>query len=151
MFIKAMEEGYWVLIERIESAPEEIGEILSGLCGLNPEFTLNEGTDTFKFNNKNIETSNTGRNQFLLEGTFKVSPTGDSFTFKTILYKSESHTFTFIKNNKIYVIDFKLSHTANSGIWNILSFNAIEIDTTNGTFTTLENASLIASAVRTIY
>ena len=43
MFIKAMEEGYWVLIESIESAPEEIGEILSGLCGLNPEFTLNEG------------------------------------------------------------------------------------------------------------
>ncbi len=41
-FIKAMENGEWILIDGIESAPAQIAEKISSLCGDNPELDLIE-------------------------------------------------------------------------------------------------------------
>jgi len=41
-FIKAMEIGEWILIDGIESAPSQIPEKISSLCGDNPELDLIE-------------------------------------------------------------------------------------------------------------
>ena len=41
-FIKAMETGEWILIDGIESAPPQIPEKISSLCGDNPELDLIE-------------------------------------------------------------------------------------------------------------
>ncbi len=79
-FIEAIEKGYWVLIESIESSPEEIGEILSGLCGLNPEFNL---IDEIKFNKDNINPN------FHLFITYSPNDkSNDSKLFSTLISKS---------------------------------------------------------------
>ena len=54
-FCEALEKGYWILIEQIESAPNEIIEKLIPLCGDNPELKIIKGTKevTYKRNSKN--------------------------------------------------------------------------------------------------
>jgi len=54
-FCEALEKGYWILIEQIESAPIEIIEKLIPLCGDNPELKIIKGTKevTYKRNTKN--------------------------------------------------------------------------------------------------
>ena len=52
-FCEALEKGYWILIEQIESAPVEIIEKLIPLCGDNPELKIIKGINeiTYKRNN----------------------------------------------------------------------------------------------------
>ena len=56
-FCEALNKGYWILIEQIESAPIEIIEKLIPLCGDNPELKIIKGTKeiTYKRNNSNPE------------------------------------------------------------------------------------------------
>ena len=56
-FCEALNKGYWILIEQIESAPIEIIEKIIPLCGENPELKIIKGTKeiTYKRNNSNKE------------------------------------------------------------------------------------------------
>lgn len=40
MFIKALENGYWIFIDGIESANPVISDKLNRLCNVNPELDL---------------------------------------------------------------------------------------------------------------
>ena len=51
MFIKALEKGYWVLIDGIESANPVISDKLIGLCEENPELDLTETGENIIFSN----------------------------------------------------------------------------------------------------
>ena len=54
-FIRALREGEWVLIEGIESAPNQIVEKLISLCGDNPELNIYETGKGIYFGNKKGE------------------------------------------------------------------------------------------------
>lgn len=79
-FIKAMNEGHWVLIDGIESAPPEIAEKLSSLCGDDPEFDLFECGQGYYFSRKDVPGSRPIHQDFHLFVTFNPISTNESKT-----------------------------------------------------------------------
>ena len=70
-FCEALNKGYWILIEQIESAPIEIIDKLVPLCGENPELKIIKGTKevTYKRNNTENPIENI-HNQFRIFFTY---------------------------------------------------------------------------------
>ena len=64
MFIKALKEGFWVLIDGIESANPVISDKLIGLCDDNPELDLTETGENIIFS-KNYEKINPNFHLFI--------------------------------------------------------------------------------------
>ena len=117
---------------------------------------LAEGsTHLIEFDNKNIESSNTGRNQFLVEFSIKMGSGSSDPTFSStfMLFKTDHHTFTLINSakTKIYTLDFSLTHTTNSGIWDINALRLIETTIADGSMVEISNPTLTINGVRTIY
>lgn len=113
---------------------------------------LKEGSQhLIEFDNKNIETSSTGRNQFLVE--FSITMNNATFSSKFTLFKTEYNSFTFINQakTKMYNVALSLTHTTNSGIWDINALRVLETDISTGTISEVSNPTITINAVRTIY
>ena len=72
-FIKSMEDGDWILLDGIESAPPQIAEKISSLCGDNPEIDLIECGPKFCYSLKEKEGYNKINKEFRIFITYNPS------------------------------------------------------------------------------
>ena len=91
-FIKALREGEWVLIDGIESAPNQIIEKIIALCGDNPELNIFETGKGIYFNKKGGENVEKINENFHLFITYNFSKDGAKKIDKSLF--SKCMTFT---------------------------------------------------------
>lgn len=128
-FIKAMQNGEWVLIDGIESAPSEIAVKLTSLCGENPELNLFEYGPDYMFSKKSE--TNKIHDQFHLFITFNPNAIKDGQTFdQSFLAKCVSFT--------LEEIDGKIDNSAQILLGGLLS-QSYEMDTAMELATRLGN------------
>ena len=88
-FCDALEKGYWILIEQIESAPVEIIEKLIPLCGDNPELKIIKGINEITYKRNNNINSNSEKE---IKDSFRLF-----FTFNPYNNESKINSSLFSK------------------------------------------------------
>jgi len=83
-FIKAIRNGEWVLIDGIESAPPEIAEKISFLCGDDPELDLTECGEEYYFTKRKTTKSQQIHDNFHLFVTYNPSSQNEIKTLDSV-------------------------------------------------------------------
>ncbi|KAK8895427.1 hypothetical protein M9Y10_023891 [Tritrichomonas musculus] len=102
-FIKALKEGKWVLIDGIESAPPEIAQKISSLCGDDPELHLIERGKNNYFSRNKRENAQPISDNFHLFVTFNPSSQKENISLDpTFFNKCVSFTLPPIDSTPEY-------------------------------------------------
>ena len=110
-FCEALNKGYWILIEQIESAPIEIIEKLIPLCGDNPELKIIKGTKEITYKRNNLIGEENINDQFRIFFTFNPynneSKINTSLFSKCVVFTLPQVDSTPEYSAKIYYGSFK--------------------------------------------
>ena len=102
-FIKAIKEGKWVLVDGIESAPPEIAQKISSLCGDDPELHLIETGKNNYFTRREAPNSQRIHENFHLFVTYNPSSQRENITLdSTFINKCISFTLPPIDSTPEY-------------------------------------------------
>ena len=111
--------------------------------------TFDSSTKTLTFSNSNVESSSSAINMFIIDGVLSIE--SNTYSFVSLLYRTQHLTFTFIKSDKSakYDVDLKPTHTTNSGVWTF-DLRVLKTDVSSGAITDIsDSCSMDISNVKT--